>query len=183
MAATHLKAEGRLPGYAIVATVMSNIGLEIALREQGIGMARCAVGDKYVMEEMVRRGLALGGEQSGHVIFAEHLFTGDGMATALHVLRIMAATGRELADLAGALVNYPQVLVNVRVKARTDYMTGAGDCRGRAPGRSRPRGQGRLLVRYSGTEPLLRIMLEGKDDAAIRAFADEIAGAVRTHLA
>ncbi len=103
MAAAHLQREGRLPGPAVVATVMSNLGLELALRERGIEMVRCAVGDKYVMEEMVRRGLALGGEQSGHVIFSEYLFTGDGLATSLNVLRTMAATGRELADLAALL--------------------------------------------------------------------------------
>src|SRR5690606_33826120 len=122
-AGEQLKREGRLPGDALVATVMSNIGLEIALRERGIAMARCPVGDKYVMEEMQRRGLALGGEQSGHIIFAEHLMTGDGIGTALQVLRIMAATGRDLAALASALVTYPQVLVNVRVRDRADYMS------------------------------------------------------------
>jgi phosphoglucosamine mutase len=183
MAAAHLQREGRLPGPAVVATVMSNLGLELALRERGIEMVRCAVGDKYVMEEMVRRGLALGGEQSGHVIFADHLFTGDGMATALNVLRIMAASGQELAALAAAMVNYPQVLVNVRVREKADYMAvpAIADAVHRAE--SSLAGHGRLLVRYSGTEPLLRIMLEGKDGGEIRAWADEIAGAVREHLA
>ena len=143
MCARHLKANGRLKGNAIVATVMSNIGLEIALRDSGIEMVRCPVGDKYVMEEMVRRDLSLGGEQSGHIIFAEHLFTGDGIATALNVLRVMAETGRELADLAGELVTYPQVLVNVRVREKKDLAHGPrdlgrdGPCRG-APRRSGP---------------------------------------------
>ena len=127
MCARHLKANGRLKGNAIVATVMSNIGLEIALRDSGIEMVRCPVGDKYVMEEMVRRDLSIGGEQSGHIIFAEHLFTGDGIATALNVLRVMAETGRELADLAGELVTYPQVLVNVRVREKKDLQHGSGD--------------------------------------------------------
>ena len=122
MAADQLKREGRLPGDAIVATVMSNIGLEIALRERGISIARCPVGDKYVVEEMQRRGLVLGGEQSGHIIFAEHLMTGDGIGTALQVLRIMDATGKDLSELASALVTYPQILVNVRVRERADYM-------------------------------------------------------------
>jgi len=183
MAAAHLQHEGRLPGPAVVATVMSNLGLELALRERGIEMVRCAVGDKYVMEEMVRRGLALGGEQSGHVIFADHLFTGDGMATALHVLRIMAATGQELAALAAAMVNYPQVLVNVRVREKADYMAVPAIAEAVHRAESSLAGHGRLLVRYSGTEPLLRIMLEGKDGGEIRAWADEIAGAVRQHLA
>ena len=102
LAARHLQATGRLRGNAVVATVMSNIGLEMALRETGIDLIRCPVGDKYVMEEMLARGLSLGGEQSGHVIFSDFLFTGDGLVTALNVLEVMVATGRDLSDLAGA---------------------------------------------------------------------------------
>jgi phosphoglucosamine mutase len=183
MSAIYLKDRSRLPGPAVVATVMSNIGLEIALREHGIDMIRTAVGDKYVMEEMVKRGFALGGEQSGHVIFSDHLFTGDGLATALNVLRIMADTGKELSELAAALVTYPQVLVNVRVKQKADLMQvpAIADTMQRIEGHLA--GNGRLLVRYSGTEPLLRIMLEGKDDEQIRGWADEIAGVVKEHLA
>ena len=107
MCAKQMKAEGRLKGNAIVATVMSNIGLELALRDAGIGMVRCAVGDKYVMEEMIRRDLSLGGEQSGHIIFSEYLFTGDGLATALNVLRTMSASRRELRDLAARVDDVP----------------------------------------------------------------------------
>lgn len=183
VAADYLKHEGRLPGSAIVATVMSNVGLEIALRERGIAVARCPVGDKYVMEEMAARGLALGGEQSGHIIFADHLSTGDGMATALHILKIMAASGRELADLAASMVPYPQVLLNVRVREKADYMKVPAIAAAVRRVEAALDGQGRLLVRYSGTEPLLRIMLEGKHQESIRAWADEIAGAVREHLA
>ena len=183
IAAVDFAAAGRLPGSAIVATVMSNIGLELALRERGIELVRCAVGDKHVMEEMQRRKLALGGEQSGHIIFADHLFTGDGLATALHVLRIIAGTGRPLADLASALVSYPQVLVNVRVRERADYMAVPAIAETVRRVESRLHGEGRLLVRYSGTEPLLRIMIEGKRDAEIKAWAGEIADAVKTHLA
>src|SRR4029077_3642977 len=119
MCARNMKAQGRLKGNALVATVMSNIGLEIALRDSGIELVRCPVGDKYVMEEMIKRGISMGGEQSGHIIFSDHLFTGDGLATALNVLRVMADTGRELADLASELVLYPQVLINVRVRKKT----------------------------------------------------------------
>jgi phosphoglucosamine mutase len=183
MAAIYLRDRGRLPGPAVVATVMSNIGLEIALRDRGIEMVRTAVGDKYVMEEMVKRGFALGGEQSGHVIFSEHLFTGDGLATALNVLRIMADTGKELSELAGQLVSYPQVLVNVRVKQRTDLSTVPAIASTMKKVEQGLAGNGRLLVRYSGTEPLLRIMLEGQDDRQIRGWADEIAGVVKEHLA
>ncbi len=183
MAAIYLNDRGRLPGHAIVATVMSNIGLEIALRNRGIEMVRTAVGDKYVMEEMIKRGLALGGEQSGHVIFSDHLFTGDGLATALSVLRIMADTGQELKELAGALVTYPQVLVNVRVREKADYMQVPAIADALKRVEDGLAGHGRLLVRYSGTEPLLRIMLEGKDDAEITGWANEIAGVVKAHLA
>ena len=182
MAATQLKREGRLPGDAVVATVMSNIGLEIALRAEGIALARCPVGDKYVKEEMQRRGLALGGEQSGHVIFADHLMTGDGIGTALQVLRVMAATGRSLADLAAPLVTYPQVLVNVRVRERGDYMQVPAIARAIRGVEERVDGHGRVLIRYSGTEPLLRIMLEGRDQAEVAAWAEEIAAVVREHM-
>jgi phosphoglucosamine mutase len=162
---------------------MSNIGLEIALRERGIDMVRTAVGDKYEMEEMVKRGFSLGGEQSGHVIFSDHLFTGDGLATALNVLRIMADTNSELADLAGALVTYPQVLVNVRVKQKTDLKTVPAIADAMQRVEQRLAGNGRLLVRYSGTEPLLRIMLEGKDDGEITQWANDIADVVKAQLA
>ena len=182
IAAAYLKQEGKLPGSAIVATVMSNIGLEIALRERGIALARCPVGDKFVMEEMAARGLVLGGEQSGHVIFADHLSTGDGMATALHILKILAARGGELSDLAAPMVPYPQVLLNVRVREKADYMQVPAIAAAVRRVEAALDGQGRLLVRYSGTEPLLRIMLEGRHQDTIRAWADEIAGAVREHL-
>jgi phosphoglucosamine mutase len=183
LCAKHMRAGGRLKGPTIVATVMSNIGLEIALREAGIGMLRCPVGDKYVMEELVRRDLSLGGEQSGHVIFSEHLFTGDGIVTALAVVRAMVETGRELASLAGELVTYPQVLVNVRVKDKKALDSVPAIKAVTDAVETKLTGAGRLLVRYSGTEPLLRIMIEGKDQREIQGWADEIAAAVRTHLA
>jgi len=183
MAAIYLKERGRLPGPAVVATVMSNIGLEIALRERGIEMVRTAVGDKYVMEEMVKHGLALGGEQSGHVIFADHLFTGDGLATALNVLRIMADTGTKLSALAAVLVTYPQVLINVRVREKTDLNQVPAIAAAMERVTQNLAGDGRLLVRYSGTEPLLRIMLEGKDDGQIRGWANDLAGVVKEYLA
>jgi phosphoglucosamine mutase len=182
MCAKQMKAEGRLKGNAVVATVMSNIGLEIALREAGIDMVRCPVGDKYVMEEMIQRKLSLGGEQSGHVIFSEYLFTGDGLATSLNVLRTLTATGRDLADLASELRTYPQVLMNVRVERKVDLKTVPQVAAVMSSVESRLAGNGRLLVRYSGTEPLLRIMLEGKDQDEIRRWGQEIVDAVKRHL-
>ena len=182
MCASQLQREGRLKGGAIVATVMSNIGLELALRSRGIDLIRCAVGDKYVMEEMLARGLSLGGEQSGHVIFSEYLFTGDGLCTALNVLRTVAFTGRTLADLAGDLTAYPQVLLNVRVRERTDLKDVPPVAAVINRVEARLAGRGRLLVRYSGTEPLLRVMLEGRDETEIRAWAQEIVDVVKEHL-
>jgi len=183
MCARHLQKQGRLPGNAIVATVMSNIGLEIALRESGIEMIRTAVGDKYVMEEMLKRGIALGGEQSGHVIFSDYLFTGDGLCTALNVLQTVMASGRTLADLADDLTNYPQVLLNVRVRQKVDLQTVPAVAAAIADVEARVSGHGRLLVRYSGTEPLLRVMLEGKNQGEIGAWAQHIIDVVTRELA
>ena len=177
-----MKAEGRLKGDAVVATVMSNIGLEIALRDAGIQIVRSPVGDKYVMEEMIQRDLSLGGEQSGHVIFSEYLFTGDGLATSLNVLRTMIATGRDLADLASELTAYPQVLLNLRVERKVDLKTVPEVAAVMADVESRLAGNGRLLVRYSGTEPLLRVMLEGRDQDEIRRWGQEIIDAVKRHV-
>jgi phosphoglucosamine mutase len=182
MCGAHLKREGRLKGDAIVATVMSNIGLELALQPLGIELVRCAVGDKYVMEEMLKRNLSLGGEQSGHIIFSDYLFTGDGLCTALNVLRTAALTGRTLADLASDLTTYPQVLLNVRVREKADLRTVPPIAAAISRIESRVAGQGRLLVRYSGTEPLLRVMLEGKDQNEIRAWAQEIVDVVKKFL-
>src|SRR5437763_11610116 len=173
-----LQREGRLKGGAIVATVMSNIGLELALRETGIDLVRCPVGDKYVMEEMIARDLSLGGEQSGHVIFSDYLFTGDGLCTALNVLRTVALSARSLAHLASDLISYPQVLLNVRVGEKIDLSAIPEIAATIAAVEARLDGQGRLLIRYSGTEPLLRVMLEGKDEADIHAWANEIVDVV-----
>jgi phosphoglucosamine mutase len=182
MLARHYHRQGTLRDNTVVSTIMSNIGLELALRDQGIKMIRTSVGDKYVMDEMLRHGYVLGGEQSGHVILSEHLFTGDGLATTLAVLRVMKETGRTLADLSADLVTYPQTLVNVRVREKTPVE----DVQGIAAAMSRVeaalQGKGRLLVRYSGTEPLLRIMIEGQDQASIQAWAEEIADAVRSTI-
>jgi phosphoglucosamine mutase len=143
---------------------------------------RCPVGDKYVMEEMIRSGLSLGGEQSGHVIFSEFLFTGDGLVTALSVLQVMAASDRWLGDLAAQMTAYPQVLLNVRVKEKRDLQEVPAVAAAVTDVERKLGATGRLLVRYSGTEPLLRVMLEGQDQAQIHAWAEEIAEQVRRHL-
>jgi phosphoglucosamine mutase len=173
---------GRLAGDTVVATVMSNIGLEIALGRHGITLVRAPVGDKYVMDAMVQGGYVLGGEQSGHVILAGHLPTGDGLATALAVLAVMADTGRELDDLAHELVTYPQTLVNVRVRERTPVAAVPSIQRVVTGVESRLNGRGRVLIRYSGTEPLLRIMIEGEDQTTVQTWANEIAEAAKKAL-
>jgi phosphoglucosamine mutase len=182
MCGRQLMAEGRLRGATVVATVMSNLGLELALRDSGITLLRTQVGDKYVMEEMARGGYSLGGEQSGHVIFSDYLFTGDGLATALAVLRVMVRTGQRLSSLASQLVTYPQILVNVRVRERRNLSDVPAISSAMADVERRLGTRGRLLVRYSGTEPLLRIMLEGADHGEISAWAQEIAGVVTREL-
>jgi len=182
MCARQLQREGRLRGKAVVATVMSNIGLELALRESGIELVRTAVGDKYVMEEMLKRNLSLGGEQSGHVIFSDYLFTGDGLCTALNVLRTVAMTNRTLNDLARDLTCYPQVLLNVRVREKVDLQTVPAIAAVISAVESRVADQGRVLIRYSGTEPLLRVMLEGRHDGEIRAWAQEIVEVVKREI-
>jgi phosphoglucosamine mutase len=134
------------------------------------------------MKAMQREGSVLGGEQSGHVILAEHLPTGDGLATALAVLRVMADTGRELADLASELVTYPQTLVNVRVREKVPVSAVPEVQAAITRVEAALDGRGRVLVRYSGTEPLLRIMIEGENQATVQAWAEEIAESVRAAL-
>jgi len=182
MCGRQLQREGRLRGNAIVATVMSNIGLELALKRLGINLVRTSVGDKYVMEEMLKQNLSLGGEQSGHIIFSDYLFTGDGLCTALNVLRTVTLTGRTLADLSADLTTYPQVLLNVRVREKVALQGVPAVADAIARVESRVAGQGRLLVRYSGTEPLLRVMLEGQQQDEIRSWAQEIVDVVKEHL-
>jgi phosphoglucosamine mutase len=182
MCGAQLQREGRLKGDAIVATVMSNIGLELALRAIGIDLVRTDVGDKYVMEEMLKRDLSLGGEQSGHVIFSDYLFTGDGLCTALNVLRTVALSRRSLSELASNLTTYPQVLLNVRVREKAPLKSVPAIADTIARVEAQVAGQGRLLVRYSGTEPVLRVMLEGKHQDEIRRWGQEIVDVVKEHL-
>ena len=182
MCARHLQSEGQLPGSAVVATVMSNLGLEVALREVGITVHRCPVGDRSVREAMLQRGVVLGGEQSGHIIFSEQLPTGDGILTALSVLRVMQATGRELRELTAGLQIYPQVLLNVRVRKKPDLAAEPVIQSAIAEAEQTLGDRGRVLVRYSGTEPLLRVMIEGQDSESVQRLARSIADRARARL-
>jgi phosphoglucosamine mutase len=173
---------GHLSQNTVVATVMSNIGLELALKEVGGRLIRTAVGDRYVVEEMRRSNYMLGGEQSGHLVFREYTTTGDGIITALQVLAMMKRTGLRVSELAGQMKRMPQVLLNVRVERKTpleevpevyDHVQRVEQELGDS---------GRVLVRYSGTEPLLRIMIEGPDPDHIHRTAEEIAGTARKTL-
>jgi len=180
--ALHMKEAGRLLTNEVVATTMSNMGLERALEERGLGLFRTKVGDKYVHEEMVARGANLGGEQSGHTIFLDDFPTGDGILTSLRMLEVMAERGGTLASLVEGLVEFPQTLVNVRVSRKPDFaefpeITAAAEVVRAHLGRD-----GRIDLRYSGTEPLARIMVEARDRAAVDSCAKLVADAVRKHL-
>jgi phosphoglucosamine mutase len=182
IAARRLQADGHLTGDLVVSTVMSNLGLEKALDRLGISMVRTPVGDKYVLEEMLRRGAALGGEHSGHVIFREYATTGDGMLTALKLLETCVRDKATLDELAADLIVFPQLLVNIRVRVRRplDQLPGVADeiraCE------SALNGLGRVLVRFSGTEPLARVMVEGPDLAQVENWAGRIASAIHSEL-
>ena len=182
IAASRLQAQGHLPGNIVVSTVMSNLGLEKALSRLGITMLRTPVGDKYVLEEMLRRDAALGGEQSGHVIFREYATTGDGMLTALKILETCASERATLDRLASDLTVFPQLLVNIRVKERRPLEQLPRVAEEIRASESALDGRGRVLVRFSGTEPLARVMVEGPDLDQIENLAERIASAIRHEL-
>ena len=179
--ARSLRPAGRLPNDRVVATVMSNYGLERALAEDGIELVRCPVGDRSVWETMRSTGAALGGEQSGHIICSHHTVTGDGLITGSHVLAIAAASGRPLSSLSD-LVRLPQVLINVAVRRKTPFNQ-VPEIAGRlADVEAELAGRGRVLLRYSGTEPLARVMVEGDDENLIRRSADALAKTIELIL-
>ena len=175
-----MQERGALAGGVVVATVMSNLGLAIAMRDAGIELVRTAVGDRYVLEEMERRGATLGGEQSGHVIFRQHATTGDGLLTAVRFLSLAAARGLSLAELAGAMRRRPQVMVNIRVADRDGITEARAVEEAVAAAEVALGGGGRVLVRPSGTEPLIRVMVEAETEATARQHADAIADAIRS---
>jgi phosphoglucosamine mutase len=180
--ATDLLKRKKLKKNTLVATVMSNMGLDIAIRNAGGKIVKTAVGDRYVVEEMFKNGYNFGGEQSGHLIFLDYNTTGDGIQSALQVLAIMRRKDRRLSELAQVMTALPQVLVNVRVKKKKDITTFPEIAALIADIEGKLNDEGRILIRYSGTEPLLRIMLEGVDSGEIQAWAEEIAGLVRARI-
>jgi phosphoglucosamine mutase len=183
LVARDLQSRGVLTGSMIVATTMSNMGLEIALREAGIRMLRASVGDKYVLEEMLKTGAILGGEQSGHIIFRDgDATTGDGLLTALRVMEIMARTGRSLAELIGDLKVFPQTIQNVRVREKLPFAQVPEIQRTIESAERELDGNGRVVVRYSGTEALARVMVEAESEEKMRALAGNIAGAIKDAL-
>jgi len=177
-AAPDWKKRGALRGNAVVGTLMTNVGLELALARQGIGLRRTAVGDKYVLEEMLRSGMNLGGEPSGHIIFSDLSLAGDGIITLLQMLRLMAETREPFERLAGGLKQFPQVIRNVRVKEKPPMESLPPVARAIEEGRQAFGERGRVVVRYSGTEPLARVMVEGEHAEAVELHARRIAEAI-----
>jgi len=170
----HLAASGRLAHGTVVGTIMSNMGLEAALRDSGLTLLRTAVGDRYVSEAMRGGGFVLGGEKSGHLIFGHLTTTGDGLLTALQVLKVMRETGKPLSALADQMTEYPQVLLGVKVRDRTAWAEDADIQKAIAHTEDRLAGRGRVNVRASGTEKLVRVMAEGPDQAEIDGLAHEL---------
>ncbi|MGD0415305.1 MAG: phosphoglucosamine mutase [Terriglobales bacterium] len=183
LAAREMQSRGALANATVVATTMSNMGLELALKRSGIRMLRANVGDKYVLEEMQRVGATLGGEQSGHILFRDgEATTGDGLLTALRVLEIMARTGKPLADLVGDLKVFPQTIRNVRVRQKTPFAQTPAVQAAIAAAERELAGNGRAVVRYSGTEALARVMIEAESKEQMDRLAESIVEAIRSAL-
>lgn len=182
MCSLELKRQGRLQGNTVVTTIMSNLGLERALNAEEIKVVRTAVGDRYVLERMMQDGYNLGGEQSGHIIFLDYNTTGDGLITALQVLALMIKTGRPLSELAACMEVVPQVLINVPVKNRKEPTQVPAVQREIERIEKKLDGSGRVLVRSSGTEPLVRVMIEGPRKDEIQELAEELAQLIQKQL-
>ena len=177
-----LHQNGLLAKQTMVGTVMSNFGLELSMAKAGIKLLRTPVGDRYLLERMLAEGYNFGGEQSGHFIFLDHNTTGDGLISALQMISLIKRTGKPLSELAQAMSAVPQILLNITVKQKPKLETVPEIDRAIRESERRLNGSGRVVVRYSGTEPLLRIMVEGERDAVIREVAEDLARLVRTHL-
>ena len=182
ISALDMKEKGILKGNGVVGTVMTNLGLELAMHKAGLEVVRAQVGDRYVVEKMIAGNFNLGGEQSGHILYLDHNSTGDGAITCLQMLALMVEKRKRLSELKNVMIRLPQVLVNVNVTERKDFdqmikvQQQIGEIERKLAGR------GRVLVRYSGTELLARVMLEGEDAKKIRAMAQSIADEIRAEI-
>ena len=177
--ALKLQREGKLADDTLVATVMSNIGLHQAMKKAGIRIEVTAVGDRYVLENMRANGYVLGGEQSGHIIFSDVATTGDGLVTALQIVQAVAQSGKKLSELSACMVTFPQLLVNVRVKTKAGWETNEAILAAIREGEAELGDAGRILVRPSGTEPLIRVMAEGPTAEVLDTIVGKIADVVR----
>ncbi len=183
LAAREMQSRGALAKSMVVATTMSNMGLELALKRSGIQMLRANVGDKYVLEEMQRVGATLGGEQSGHILFRDRdATTGDGLLTALRVMEIMIRTAKPLSDLVSDLKEFPQTIRNVRVRNKAPFAEIPPVQSAIAAAERELAGNGRVVVRYSGTEALARVMIEAESKEQMDQLAESIVGAIRSTL-
>ena len=182
MTGRDLKARGLLTGDVVVATTMSNMGLEAALKRSGIHMLRAPVGDRYVLERMQKENAALGGEQSGHILFPHLATTGDGLLTALVVLDLIARTGKSIDELTADLKVFPQVIVNVKVREKKPLESIPAVAAKIRAAEEELKDSGRVVIRYSGTEALARVMIEAESEEAMRRHADAIAAAIRAEL-
>lgn len=180
--ALYLKERGLLVDNAVVTTVMTNMGFDLAMREHGIEVAKTKVGDRYVLEEMLKRGIKMGGEQSGHIIFLEHGRTGDGLVTALHLMVAMRDTRKKLSELKQVMKRLPQVLLNVKVADKKRLAEAKKVWKAVKEAEAKLGGRGRILVRPSGTEPLVRVMVESKMAEEANSTAGEIAGIIEEEL-
>ncbi|MGH3322454.1 MAG: phosphoglucosamine mutase [Streptosporangiaceae bacterium] len=183
MLALRMRETGRLPHDTVVATIMSNLGFKLAMRRAGISVVETAVGDRYVLAAMQAGGYALGGEQSGHIVLLDHATTGDGVLTALHMLAAVAYSGRPLADLAAVMTRLPQVLVNVRDIDKSRAAESVELAEAVASAEKELGETGRVLIRPSGTEPIVRVMVEAPSEPHAREVAERLAAAVKTALA
>lgn len=180
--ALHMKRKGRLKGDALVTTVMTNLGFHQAMQREGIDVFKSMVGDRYVLERMLDEGLGLGGEQSGHVIFLEHATTGDGLLTALKLLEALEESGESLSEMAGVMERIPQLLLNVKVKDKETLSESETISRALKEWEKRLEGRGRILLRPSGTEPVVRVMVEDEDHERAEEAARDLAALIEREM-
>lgn len=180
--AVYFHQAGKLPGNVVVTTVMTNLGFDLAMQRNGIEVVKTKVGDRYVLEEMLARNIILGGEQSGHIIFLNHQTTGDGILTALQLMAVMKSSGKRLSELSSVMTRLPQVLLNVRVLKGERLAEAASIWDMVRMAEEKLSGRGRVLVRSSGTEPLVRVMVEDENEEEAKSIAESIAGIIKEEL-